>query len=74
MYVDVEQTNWDEILPFAYNTAKQETKGYTPFYLLHGREAETTIGTVFPYSADGSEDDYLSRIATRADSLPESEH
>ncbi|GFV03619.1 transposon Ty3-I Gag-Pol polyprotein [Trichonephila clavipes] len=28
MYVDVEQKNWDEILPFvtfAYNTAKQET-------------------------------------------------
>ncbi|GFW72689.1 retrovirus-related Pol polyprotein from transposon 412 [Trichonephila clavipes] len=30
MYVDVEQKNWDEILPFvtfAYNTAKQETTG-----------------------------------------------
>ncbi|GFU79377.1 transposon Ty3-I Gag-Pol polyprotein [Trichonephila clavipes] len=42
MYVDVEQKNWDEILPFvtfAYNTAKQETTGFTPFYLLHGREA-----------------------------------
>ncbi|GFX29904.1 hypothetical protein TNCV_4750321 [Trichonephila clavipes] len=46
MYVDVEQKNWDEILPFvtfAYNTAKQETTGFTPFYLLHGREAETTL-------------------------------
>ncbi|GFT58235.1 transposon Ty3-I Gag-Pol polyprotein [Trichonephila clavipes] len=45
MYVDVEQKNWDEILPFvtfAYNTAKQTT-GFTPFYLLHGREAETTL-------------------------------
>ncbi|GFV91076.1 retrovirus-related Pol polyprotein from transposon 412 [Trichonephila clavipes] len=43
MYVDVEQKNWDEILPFvtfAYNTAKQETTGFTPFYLLHGREAK----------------------------------
>ncbi|GFV26605.1 transposon Ty3-I Gag-Pol polyprotein [Trichonephila clavipes] len=31
MYVDVEQKNWDEILPFvtfAYNTAKQETTGF----------------------------------------------
>ncbi|GFY49446.1 transposon Ty3-I Gag-Pol polyprotein [Trichonephila inaurata madagascariensis] len=68
MYVDVEQTNQDEILPFvtfAYNTAKQETS-YTPFYLLHGREAETTLDTVFPYIADGSEDDYVSRLITRA--------
>ncbi|GFV03078.1 transposon Tf2-9 polyprotein [Trichonephila clavipes] len=35
MYVDVEQKNWDEILPFvtfAYNTAKQETTGFTPFF------------------------------------------
>ncbi|GFT23295.1 retrovirus-related Pol polyprotein from transposon 17.6 [Trichonephila clavipes] len=46
MYIDVEQTNWEEILPFvtfAYNTAKQETTGDTPFYFLHGREAETTL-------------------------------
>ncbi|GFW73446.1 transposon Ty3-I Gag-Pol polyprotein [Trichonephila clavipes] len=31
MYVDVEQKNWNEILPFvtfAYNTAKQETTGF----------------------------------------------
>ncbi|GFV32556.1 transposon Tf2-6 polyprotein [Trichonephila clavipes] len=52
MYVDVEQKNWDEILPFvtfAYNTAKQETTGFTPFYLLHGREAETTLDTMLPF-------------------------
>ncbi|GFV46226.1 transposon Ty3-I Gag-Pol polyprotein [Trichonephila clavipes] len=70
IYVDVEQTNWDEILPlvtFAYNTAKQVTTGYTPFYLLHGREAETTLDTEFPYIADGSEDDYVSRLITRAE-------
>ncbi|GFY74469.1 transposon Ty3-I Gag-Pol polyprotein [Trichonephila inaurata madagascariensis] len=59
IYVEVEQTNRDEILPFAYNTAKQETMGYTPFYFLHGRDAETTLDTVFPYSAHGSEDDYV---------------
>ncbi|GFS41813.1 transposon Ty3-I Gag-Pol polyprotein [Trichonephila inaurata madagascariensis] len=67
MYVDVEQTNWDEILPFvtfAYNTAKQETMGYTPFYLLHGREAETPLDNVFLYIADESEDDYVSRLIT----------
>ncbi|UYV61874.1 hypothetical protein LAZ67_1006915 [Cordylochernes scorpioides] len=44
MYVDVEQKEWDVILPFitfAYNTAKQDTTGFTPFSLIHGREAET---------------------------------
>ncbi|GFS41223.1 transposon Ty3-I Gag-Pol polyprotein [Trichonephila inaurata madagascariensis] len=70
MYVDVEQTNRDKILPFvtfAYNTAKQETMGYNPFYLLHGREAEAILDTVFPYIADGSEDDYVSRLITRTE-------
>ncbi|GFY78135.1 transposon Ty3-I Gag-Pol polyprotein [Trichonephila inaurata madagascariensis] len=69
MYIGVEQTNWDEILPlvtFAYNTVKQKT-GYTPFYLLHGREAETTLDTVFSYIADESEDDSVSRLKTRAE-------
>ncbi|GFY55835.1 transposon Ty3-I Gag-Pol polyprotein [Trichonephila inaurata madagascariensis] len=69
MYINVEQTNWDEILPFvtfAYNTVKQETTGYTPFYLLHGREAETKLDTVFSYIADGSED-YVSGLIVRAE-------
>ncbi|UYV80763.1 hypothetical protein LAZ67_19001657 [Cordylochernes scorpioides] len=44
MYTGVEQKDWDQVLPyvtFAYNTAKQEATGYTPFFLDHAREAET---------------------------------
>ncbi|GBO40120.1 Retrovirus-related Pol polyprotein from transposon 17.6 [Araneus ventricosus] len=65
MYVDVEQRNWDQILPFvtfAYNTALQETTGLKTFYLLHGREAETTLDTIFPHSPDGATQDYLQRL------------
>ena len=41
MYVDADHKNWDSILPyvtFAYNTSRQESSGYTPFFLLYGRE------------------------------------
>ncbi|GFT15958.1 hypothetical protein TNCV_3315231 [Trichonephila clavipes] len=70
MYVDVEQKNWDEILPFvtfAYNTAKQETTGFTPFYLLHGREAETTLDTMLPFCPNDFDDNSITKIAARAE-------
>lgn len=40
-YVDRRHKNWDErigALQFAINTAKHEATGYTPAYILHGRE------------------------------------
>ncbi|GFV53045.1 retrovirus-related Pol polyprotein from transposon 412 [Trichonephila clavipes] len=70
MYVDVEQKNWDEILPFvtfAYNTAKQETTGFTPFYLLHGHEAETTLDTMLPFCPNDFDDNNITKIAARAE-------
>ncbi|GFU73325.1 transposon Ty3-I Gag-Pol polyprotein [Trichonephila clavipes] len=70
MYVDVEQKNWDEILPFvtfAYNTAKQETTGFTPFYLLHGSEAETTLDTMLPFCPNDFDDNNITKIAARAE-------
>src|SRR5580693_1920207 len=42
-YVDFHQTDWDVWTPymvFAYNTSNQATTHYTPFFLVHGREAE----------------------------------
>ncbi|GFT00023.1 retrovirus-related Pol polyprotein from transposon 17.6 [Trichonephila clavipes] len=62
--------NWDEILPFvtfAYNTAKQETTGFTPFYLLHGREAETTLDTMLPFCPNDFDDKNITKIAARAE-------
>ena len=37
MYITPEQTNWDDPLPFicfAYNTARQESTGYSPFFAI----------------------------------------
>ncbi|GFT97562.1 transposon Ty3-I Gag-Pol polyprotein [Trichonephila clavipes] len=60
----------DEILPFvtfAYNTAKQEITGFTPFYLLHGREAETTLDTMLPFCPNDFDDNNITKIAARAE-------
>lgn len=46
MYLTDEQTNWDEPLPFicfAYNTAKQESTGFSPFFLLYDREHNLSL-------------------------------
>ncbi|GFV37803.1 retrovirus-related Pol polyprotein from transposon 412 [Trichonephila clavipes] len=71
MYVDAEQKNWNKILQFvtfAYNTSKQETTGgFTPFYLLHGREAETTLDAMLPFCPNDFYDNNITKIAARAE-------
>ena len=40
-YIDSANTNWDVLVPFylmAYRATPNTTTGYSPFYLLHGRE------------------------------------
>ena len=40
-YVNAANTNWDEILPFflmAYRATPNTATGYSPFFLLHGRD------------------------------------
>jgi hypothetical protein len=44
--VDFTQDDWDEHLPaaeLAFNNSKNETTGFTPFYLVYGREARMPI-------------------------------
>ncbi|UYV79391.1 K02A2.6-like [Cordylochernes scorpioides] len=66
----IEQKDWDQVLPFvtfAYNTAKQEATGYTPFFLVHARVAETYIDAVLSYLPVEISDDYVGKLVTRAE-------
>ena len=46
LYVREDHRNWDAFLPFlvfAYNTARQETTKFSPFYLVFGRDPRLPI-------------------------------
>ena len=65
MYVDVDQRNWDAILPFitfAYNTSKQESTKFSPFFLIHGREATTTLETCLPCPNEDTTEPYIDQL------------
>lgn len=70
MYVSANQSKWDLALPFvtfAYNTATQTTTGFSPFFLLYGREPSSTIDTILPYKPDATEFTPISDLARRAE-------
>ena len=45
------QTTWEDKVPYAlmaYRTAVHNTTKFTPFFLVHGREAYIPIDVIFP--------------------------
>ncbi|UYV76766.1 hypothetical protein LAZ67_14001978 [Cordylochernes scorpioides] len=71
MYVNTDQKNWDEILPFithAYNTTIQETTGYSSFFLMYGREP-TSLLDDRNISVDIDKDDYDEYIKHHLDKV-----
>ncbi|RWS23056.1 Pol polyprotein-like protein, partial [Leptotrombidium deliense] len=59
MFVSKDQRDWDRALAmvvFAYMTSVQESTGYTPFYLLYGREARLPVENVLQTPSRGIAD------------------
>uniref|UniRef100_A0A131Z2I3 RNA-directed DNA polymerase n=1 Tax=Rhipicephalus appendiculatus TaxID=34631 RepID=A0A131Z2I3_RHIAP len=70
MYVASDHGNWDRVLPyvtFAYNTTIRATTGFSPFFLLYGRQPSHTIDTLLPYRPDTSECQPISDVARQAE-------
>lgn len=55
MYVSPDHRDWDATLPyvtFAYNSSRHDTAGYSPFFLLFGREPTLPFDTTLPTSSE----------------------
>ncbi len=55
-YCNKKQKNWDTLIPFAifaYNSTRNATTGYSPYYLLYGREPVLPIDLLLkPFDVD----------------------
>ena len=66
-FIDASHTNWDTIVPFylmAYRTTPNTTTGYSPFFLLHGREMPLPSNDNLKAKVSSSEPDLNRRIET----------
>ncbi|XP_052462953.1 uncharacterized protein LOC128020214 [Carassius gibelio] len=51
--------NWSQQIPYllhAYNSTKNDATGYSPYFLMFGREARLPVDICFGTSADGMDD------------------
>jgi transposase InsO family protein len=49
------QSNWEEMLPYAFfamNTTRNRATGFTPHFLMFGREAQTLVSLALPAAED----------------------
>jgi len=63
-WIAANHRDWDQKLPavaFAYRTSEHESTGFTPFYLMHGREARIPADLVYgpPDTEESPEDDFV---------------
>jgi len=67
-YVDEDQTNWDEWIPFAvftYNTTSYTATGYIPFELMYGHQANLPTALTKPPKPTYNYDDYAQELKER---------
>lgn len=74
-YVNSDQTDWDDWIPFAlfaYRATPHSVTGFSPFLIVHGREANLPSEIVFDNTEpekDLSEEDYVQEIVLRLKSV-----
>jgi len=65
--------NWPTFLPsaeFAMNTTIQPSLGYSPFYLIFGRQPQLPINDLLPaHDPQDTESDYASQVLAHLDEL-----
>jgi len=67
-YVNEDQTDWDEWIPFAmftYNTTPHTATGYTPFELIYGHQADIPTALMMPPKPTYNYDDYAQELKER---------
>jgi len=76
-YVNEDQTNWDEWVPFAtyvYNTTVHSATGFTPFELLFGRTSTLPSALKKPPEPQYNCDDYVSELRSRLQTVHHHTH
>ncbi|KAM0730356.1 Retrovirus-related Pol polyprotein from transposon 412 [Formica fusca] len=67
-YINDDQTDWDEWIPFAmftYNTTPHTATGYTPFELVYGHQADLPTALTRPPKPTYNYNDYAQELKER---------
>ena len=67
-YINEDQTDWDEWIPYAmftYNTTPHTTTGFTPFELVYGHQANLPTALTKPPKLTYSYEDYAQELRER---------
>lgn len=67
-YINADQTDWDEWIPYAmftYNTTPHTATEYTPFELVYGHQAEMPTALMKPPKPMYNYDDYAQELKER---------